>query len=72
MKWLRIITARRVTIVRSRDESKDDKRARKAAVKSERQARRTEKRATKEQFGAETKHQLKGITNREGPKMRKL
>lgn len=62
----------RTTITRPRDESKEDKKARKQAVKTERQARRADKKATKEQFEAEIKHQLKGIGNKEKAKTRKL
>jgi len=53
------------TIARPRDESKEDKKARKAAVKAEKQVRRAEKKSTKEQFGAEVKDQKKRISNRE-------
>ena len=62
----------RETVTRPRDESKEDKKARKQAVKAERQARRVDKKATKEQFSTEVKHQLKGIANKEKTKMRKL
>ena len=61
-----------MTVTRPRVESKEDKKARKQAVKVERQARRVDKKATKEQFSTETKHQLKGIANKEKTKMRKL
>ena len=53
------------TITRPRDESKEDKKARKAAVKADRQARRLEKKFTKEQFGAEKKTQMRTMANRE-------
>ena len=65
-------TAVRETVTRPRNESKEDKKARKQAVKAERQARRVDKKATKEQFSTEIKCQLKGITNKEKTKMRKL
>ena len=61
----------RKTITRPRGESKDDKKARKQAVKLEQQARRVDKKATKEQFSTEMKHQFKGIANKER-KLRKL
>ena len=50
-----VIVPRRETITRPRNESKDSKKARKAAVKAERQTRRIEKKTTKQQFGAEVK-----------------
>jgi len=62
----------RVTITRPRDESLEEKKSRKQAVKADRQARRSDKRLTKEQFSKELKQQMKGITNKEKTKMRKL
>ncbi|KDR85637.1 hypothetical protein GALMADRAFT_51874 [Galerina marginata CBS 339.88] len=59
------------TVARPRNESKDEKKARKAAVKGERQIRRAEKKSTKEQFGAEVKDQKTRIGNKE-LKLRKL
>jgi len=53
------------TIARPRDESKEEKKARKAAIKAERQVRRAEKKSIKEQFGAEVKDQKKRIGNKE-------
>ncbi|KAG6851363.1 hypothetical protein H0H93_005761 [Arthromyces matolae] len=53
------------TIARPRDESKEDKKARKASVKAERQARRVEKKATSEQFGTELKLQKRTVANKE-------
>ncbi|KIM47584.1 hypothetical protein M413DRAFT_439249 [Hebeloma cylindrosporum] len=53
------------TIARPRDESKEEKKARKAAIKAERQVRRAEKKSTKEQFGAEVKDQKTRISNKE-------
>ena len=53
------------TIARPRDESKEDKKARKTAIKAERQVRRAEKKSTKEQFGAEVKDQKKRRSNKE-------
>ncbi|KAG5645342.1 hypothetical protein DXG03_006404 [Asterophora parasitica] len=58
-------TPARQTITRPRDESKEDKKARKAAVKAERQTRRADKKAVKEQFGAELKTQKRAIGNKE-------
>ncbi|KAJ7733571.1 Low temperature viability protein-domain-containing protein [Mycena maculata] len=53
------------TIKRDRNESKEEKKARKAAVKEERQARRAHKKATKELFGAELKTQKRAVSNKE-------
>ncbi|GLB35737.1 putative low temperature viability protein [Lyophyllum shimeji] len=55
----------RQTITRPRGESKEDKKARKAAVKAERQTRRADKKAVKEQFGAELKSQKRTIGDKE-------
>lgn len=52
-------------MARPRDESKEEKKARKSTVKAERQARRIDKKATKEQFGAELKVQMRAIGNKE-------
>ncbi|KIR68127.1 protein LTV1 [Cryptococcus bacillisporus CA1873] len=49
----------RVTIARTKGESADEKKARKAAVKAERSARRAEKKSHKETFSIERKRQLK-------------
>lgn len=51
------------TIRRARDESTEDKKARKQAVKAERQARRMDKKTLKEQFSSEMKHQAQGLSN---------
>ncbi|KAG6813997.1 hypothetical protein H0H92_004490 [Tricholoma furcatifolium] len=64
-------TPARQTISRPRGESKEDKKARKAAVKAERQARRIEKKATSEQFGSELKLQKRTVANKE-KKLKKL
>jgi protein LTV1 len=62
-----------VTITRHRDESKEDKKMRKEVVKVERQARRADKKATKEQFNAEIQHQAQGLSNKaKSSQMRKL
>ena len=58
-------TGYRRTISRPRNENKEDKKARKTAVKAERQIRRAEKKTTKVQFGAEVKDQMKRIVNKE-------
>jgi protein LTV1 len=60
-----LIVPRRETITRPRNESKELKKERKAAVKAERQTRRIEKKTTKQQFGAEVKDQKKRIGNKE-------
>lgn len=65
------VSAIRQTVTRPRDETAEEKKARKQAVKVERQARRVDKKATKEQFSTELKHQMKGIANKE-TKLRKL
>ncbi|KAF8526308.1 LTV-domain-containing protein [Hysterangium stoloniferum] len=54
----------RTTITRPRNETKEEKKARKQAVKQERQARRSDKKATKDQFSTERKHMVKVLTNR--------
>jgi protein LTV1 len=64
--------ATRTTITRPRAESKEDKKTRKQAVKAERQARRVEKKSTKEQFTAEMHSQTKSIANKEKTRMKKL
>ncbi|CCM03778.1 uncharacterized protein FIBRA_05925 [Fibroporia radiculosa] len=64
--------ATRVTIIRSKNESKEDKKARKQAVKAERQSRRLDKKATKEQFSAEAKRHNITLAHRERMKPRKL
>ncbi|KAG2176925.1 hypothetical protein INT43_007579 [Umbelopsis isabellina] len=45
-------------VARSKDESKEDKKARKAALKEQKRSRRTEKKATKEAFKTEENKQL--------------
>ncbi|KAI6114913.1 Low temperature viability protein-domain-containing protein [Pisolithus croceorrhizus] len=49
------------TVTRSRDESKESKKARKQAVRAERQAKRVEKKKTREQYNAELKHQSQAL-----------
>ncbi|KAI0081128.1 LTV-domain-containing protein [Panus rudis PR-1116 ss-1] len=62
----------RVTVARPKNESKEEKKMRKQAVKAERQARRVEKKITKEQFTAEAKKQVKTISQKESNQLRKL
>ncbi|KAI0049300.1 Low temperature viability protein [Auriscalpium vulgare] len=61
----------RVTVSRSREETLEEKKARKAAVKTEKQSRRVEKKASKQQYSAAIKQQTKVIASKE-TKMRKL
>ena len=56
--------AKRQTVARAKDETPEQKKARKAEVKAERQARRVEKKGTKETFGQERKRQIKTQQNR--------
>lgn len=60
-----LFPVRHQAVARPRDETKEEKKARKAAVKAERQSRRVDKKATKEQFGAELKVQMRAIGNKE-------
>ncbi|KAG8895726.1 hypothetical protein FRB99_000381, partial [Tulasnella sp. 403] len=53
-----------IQFVRARNESKEDKTARKQAAKAEKQARRVEKKATKESFAQEKQIQLKAQLGR--------
>ncbi|OCH90064.1 Low temperature viability protein [Obba rivulosa] len=62
----------RVTVTRPKNETKEDKKARKQAVKAERQARRVSKKAMKEQFTVEARQQSRTIANKETTKLRKL
>ncbi|KAL0951838.1 hypothetical protein HGRIS_008499 [Hohenbuehelia grisea] len=62
----------RQTVTRPRNETPEEKRARKAEVKADRQTRRADKKATKEQFANEFKSQKRTVVNKEKPKMRKL
>lgn len=54
-----------MTISRPKDETKEEKRARKRAVKDERQVRRSQKKITKEYFSNERKHQLQVMSHME-------
>ncbi len=60
-----------VTVARPRNESKEEKKVRKQAVKAERQTRRVEKKATKEQFSAAIKQQTQVMASKD-VKTRKL
>lgn len=60
------------TVTRLKDETPEEKKARKAAVKAEKQVRRADKKATKEQFAAEFKAQKRTINNKEKASVRKL
>ncbi|KAI0778643.1 LTV-domain-containing protein [Trametes elegans] len=62
----------RVTIARRKDETPEEKKARKQAVKAERQTRRSEKKATKESFSKEVKRQVQSLADKEKTKLRKL
>ena len=61
-----------MTITRPKDESKEDKKARKAAAKAERHIRRVEKKVNKQHFVSEYKQQVMRISESEKSKMRKL
>ncbi|KAH7886185.1 Low temperature viability protein-domain-containing protein [Phlebopus sp. FC_14] len=61
------------TITRPRDETKEEKKLRKQAVKAERQARRADKKAVREQFNSETTIQAKGLSDKaRSSRLRKL
>ena len=64
-------SAVRVTVARSKNETLEEKKARKQAVKAERQARRLDKKATKEQFSKATRQQAQSLAQREKTKMKK-
>ncbi len=70
--WADTLTAVRVTIARPKEETAEEKKARKQAVKAERQARRSEKKTTRETFSKETKRQVQSLADREKTKVRKL
>ena len=65
-------SAVKVTITRPREESKEEKRARKSAVKEERRNRRVEKKATKSEFTTELKKQQEGAAQKDKSRMKKL
>lgn len=58
-----ILVAVRVTIARSKDETKEEKRARKQAVKEERHSRRANKKSTQDVFANERKQHLQDLKN---------
>ncbi|KAH9858259.1 LTV-domain-containing protein [Lenzites betulinus] len=62
----------RMTVARSKNETTEEKKARKQAVKAERHARRSEKKMTKESFSKEVKRQVQSLTDKEKTKVRKL
>ncbi|KAI0639864.1 Low temperature viability protein-domain-containing protein [Trametes polyzona] len=62
----------RVTVARKKNETPEEKKARKQAVKAERQARRSEKKATRESFSKEVKRQVQSLADKEKTKVRKL
>lgn len=62
----------RVTVTRPKNETADEKKARKQAVKAERHARRSDKKATKERFSKEVKQQARSLAQKEQSTMRKL
>ncbi len=59
-----IAVLKRVTVSRSRDESKEEKKERKTAAKKEKQTRRVEKRVTKEKFEVELKFQKQMLASK--------
>ena len=54
------------------NETADEKKARKRAVKAERQARRSDKKATRERFSKEVKQQAQTLAQKQQATMRKL
>jgi len=59
-------------VTRPKNESPEDKKARKQAVKEERAARRQEKKASKETFASESRKRVKTVIVQEAGKARKL
>lgn len=66
------VAAVRETVTRPRDETAEEKKARKQAVKDERHARRAEKKATKEAFASESRKRVKTLNAQDPGKTRKL
>jgi len=62
----------KVTVTRPKQETAEEKRARKQAVKKDRQERRKDKKSTKEMFSSERKQQNKVMSTREKPGVRSL
>lgn len=65
-------SAVRITVSRPMNETADEKKARKRAVKAERQARRSDKKATRERFSKEVKQQAQTLAQKQQATMRKL
>lgn len=65
-------SAVKVTITRPKEESKEEKRARKNAAKEERRDRRVEKKATRAEFTIELKKQQMSAAQKEKSRMKKL
>lgn len=65
-------SAVKVTIARPRGESKEEKKARKNAVKEGRRDRRVEKKATRSEFTTELKKQQESAAQKEKSRMKKL
>ena len=65
-------SAARVTVTRPKNETAEEKKARKQAIKADRQARRTDKKATKERFSKEARQQSHSLDQKEQAKLRKL
>ena len=72
VRFIHCSPAVRVTVTRPKNESAEEKRARKQAVKSERQARRIDKKVTKERFSKEVGQQARSLAQKEQAKMRRL
>lgn len=57
--------AKRVTITRPKNESKEEKKARKDAIKAEKQVRRVDKKVNKAMFASAFKEQSRVIANQD-------
>ncbi|KAI0830773.1 LTV-domain-containing protein [Trametes gibbosa] len=62
----------RITVSRSKHETAEEKKVRKQAVKAERQARRSEKKVTRESYSKEVKRQVQSLVDKDKTKVRKL
>jgi len=62
----------KVTVTRPKGESKDNKKARKNAVKEERRDRRVEKKATRTEFTTELRKQQKSAAQKQKSRVKKL
>lgn len=67
-----VISAPKVTVIRPKGESKEEKKARKNAVREERRTRRVEKKATRTEFTIELKKQQKSAAQKEKSRIKKL